>query len=851
MATKAKKEIILPKQAIEKIFAYNDTDTVKAKRPSPNKAISFAQIVSLIRDGHNKHASHQYKPIQEAAKHWYEQGDQRAKANLDVYKSNLHWLILNGFNTCGHAETGLKANGYIQIDVDFHAKGGHTKAELIKALIKAKHTPFIAFCATSPTGYGLKLLIKTNVPPNEMTPSVFRYSGGKIIDYLIHNFGIEESECDRTSLTIAQVCYLPYDPSVYANFKHTDFEIDITELQRQQEAVKERKASRKLFAPSDDITQQAIKFLIDSKAVIANCYAEYIPFTAACLHTFGIDEGKEIAFEVLENSPSFKVSTFRKTFDRSISSLSKQNENSAQAGTILFHAFKNGFEYKRETVLKRLDECQFDNLDLFIVDRKNALERIKADKKRKIIICEDSFIETAESELKGKRFDLKSTKFDTIVCPYNEQSKLSIDLLTGANVYFFGANNLNRNRYTNTANEVERLGKITNVVLFADTPTYLHIAQSITTIGKYTNTSKVIESDNPQATFIELIKKQRENSVQYLETSESINRQLQGYEVVKRSQLYKADHKKPLYVLYDSNVQLMPEAFAQFENVVFVANSEKKPCVNMTTFCNANSKQTNDALQFIDNDVFRCDIEKMLFETVRNKKIAIRRNGSNWERCPNIQTVLESEHQIKILYSDATQLQKHIESFTTVTTENIEISEETQTIIEEIKQAKKDLATEKKDEYFEFLAEIEELNIDSFSELSKFVASKEEMSRGGKIAYQRLKTLCKANDSFVICFDAVQNSYTGWTKTKGRFIAAKVVKTETKQGKSLQTFRDTTDGNQYTKADLIEIAKATLNTIYGNDTEVWKQLKRICFISDKRIRIDGKQARIYEAIFLE
>ena len=151
---------------MQKIFAYNNTDTVKAKKPNSNRAINFAQIVSLIKDGSSKHASHQYKPIQEAAKHWYEQGDQRAKANLDLFKSNLHWLILNGFNTCGHAEKGLKTNGYIQIDVDFHTKGGHIKAEIIKALIKAKQTPFIAFCATSPTGYGLKLLVKTSIAPN-------------------------------------------------------------------------------------------------------------------------------------------------------------------------------------------------------------------------------------------------------------------------------------------------------------------------------------------------------------------------------------------------------------------------------------------------------------------------------------------------------------------------------------------------------------------------------------------------------------------------------------------------------------------------------------------------------------
>ena len=810
---------------------------------SPNETGTLIELYKLIT---SPKARAKYVQAQKMTRSLYEghltkKEAEKLKTDLDRAKQGLGFYFPSGTNPSGHKADGLSFNGCIGFDYDFHFRGGDIIAQGLKEALK--QFDFVSLLHYSSGGYGVKGIFQTDL--KECDTDLYKFAENQIFTHLA-SCGIT---LNHDPHGYGKTCYLAYDKEAYLNTHATSFSIDL-EAYEKEKSVKQAQSSRKAVVKHDDNeVKQAVEFLIENKINVASCYNEYLSFTASCLNTFGT-EGGDIAFQVLDNSEQFNVSTFRKNFDAHVISLSKPtNGSQATERSILFHAVENGFKYEKKPQSKRLDECQFNNLDLFIVDRKNALERIKTDKSRKIIICEDSFIETIESELKAKRLDLKSTNFDTIVCTYIEQSKLSIDLLTGANVYFFGANNLNRKRYTYTANEIERLSKITNVVLFADTPTYLHIAQHITTIDQYTNNSKVIESDNPKATFVELIKKHGENEVQYIETSESINRQLQGYEVLKRSELYKADHKKPLFVLYDSNVQLMPEAFTQFENVVFVVHSEKKSCVNMSTFCAANSKRTNDALQFIDNDVFRCDIEKMLFETIRNQTIAIRRNGNKLERCPNIQTVLESEHQIKLLYSDAGKLQKHIESFTTVLTEISELSEETEMIIEEIKQAQKDLAKEKKDEYFEFLQEVENLNIRSSIELSDFVASKTEMSRGGKIAYHRLKMLCKVNDSFSICFDAVKDSYVGWTKTKGRFIAAKVVKTDTKIGKSLQTFRDTTDGNQYTKTDLIEIAKAILNTISGNDTEIWKQLKRLCFLESKQI--SKKRLRVYECHFLE
>jgi hypothetical protein len=490
---------------------------------------------------------------------------------------------------------------------------------------------------------------------------------------------------------------------------------------------------------------------------------------------------------------------------------------------------------------KELSDYTISSRDLLIVARPKALNFIKNDNSRKIIICESSCIETIEnSELR-----------DFTVCTYSDISKLSIDILQDTNVYVFGSQNFVRQRFTNSLNEVEKLFKYTNVVLFADTPTYLNIARRIITIDKPILNTQIIVSDVPQSTFVETVLACSPEDVLFLDTHESLNKQLTNYQKVKRSELYAADHNKPLFVLFDNAVQLLPEAFSQFTNVVFIANNETKPCVDMSTFCASMSKMATDALAMLDNETSKGLIEKMFFEAVKNQTLAIRRNENGWERCLNTEGVLEHTHQVKCLVSDAGVLKRHVEKFANTNVKVAEITEETAEITADIKQSKIDIAAEKKTEFFEFLQNVEDNNIESINGLNDYVARQKDVSRGAKIAYTRLKILLKVNPNFSTCFEAVKDSYVGWTKTKGRFLAAKIIKTNTKTANNLQTFRDTTEGGSYPKLELLEIARATLPMIKGNDTEAWKQLKRICHLPNKQVMKDGNRGRLYEVLFLE
>jgi hypothetical protein len=486
---------------------------------------------------------------------------------------------------------------------------------------------------------------------------------------------------------------------------------------------------------------------------------------------------------------------------------------------------------------KALNDYQISNLDLFVVERSKALDYIANLKGKKVIICEESYIDTAKKAVNN-----------AIVLTYKDASKLNID--EDVNVYVFGSQNFARKFWRNSANEIEKLAKRANVILFADTPIYLNIANHINVIEQPSLNAQVIVADNPSATFVESVLACCPEDVLFLETHESVNKQLADFQQVKRSELYAADHDKPLFVLYDSAVGLLPKAFSQFKNVVFIANNETKPCLDMSTFCDTLATRTRAALDMLDNDLYKGETEKMFFEAVKSGTLPIRRKKNGWERCPNTEGSLEYEHQVKCLVSDAGALKRHIEGFAKIHVKAAETSTATAEIIADIKQSKIDIAAEKKTEFFEFLQDVEDKGIESLNDLKVYVANRETMSRGAKIAYNRLKTLSKVNPNFVTCFDAVKDSYVGWTKTKGRFCAAKIIKTDTKTGTVLQIFRDTTEGNNYTKTELLDIARAIL-PINGNDAEAWKQIKRMCHLPNKQVMKEGNRGRLYEVIFLE
>jgi hypothetical protein len=811
--------------------ATGDLTAIRQLIVSPRSKVKFVQIQNMTRSLYEGHLTKTQA--------------EKLKSEIDFLKKNVGFYLTSGTKLNGHGATDLVFNGCIGFDYDFRFKGGDLIAKALKETLK--QFSFIPLLHLSSGGYGLKGLFLTDL--KECDNELYSFAERKVFEFLASKgitFNYDKHAYGKT-------CYFAYDENAYLNANAQPFSIDLAEYQAECEAKKVvQNHSKSTLETDNEEIEQAVQYLINNNINVANGYDEYVSFTAACINTFGT-EGGDIAYQILENSESFNLSNFKKNFDYNVKSLSEPFVGGkATERTILYHARENGFKYQQTAVSGQLDEYEFDNLDLFIVDRNTALQHIKKDTSRKIIVCEESYIETVRKELAANRFDGKTFEGGTGVCSYNELSKvLKLDYLKFTHLYVFGAENFNGNRYIFSANQVETIAKQSQTVLFADTPTYLNIACRIITIDRHTFNSKLVYSEKPRATFVELVKKYSANDVLFLDTHESINKQLKGYEKINRSELYAADHKKTLFVLYDDKVAMLPEAFSQFENVVFIAKQENKPPVSMSTYCTGNAKKTKHALGLLDNNAYSDGIERTFIEAVKNLKYAIRKNNGVWERCPNTEGVLETEHQIKLLLSNTDELQKYLNRFSVATNHTAVISETTDTIGDDIEQTKKDLATEKKTEYFAFLDDVEKEGITSQKELNGYVMYRSKMGRGAKVAFNRLKTLSKVNDEFSTCFEAVKKSYSDWTKTKGRFFAAKTIKNKTKLGNSLRTFRDTAGDDLYTKPELIEMARAMLMMVDGTDKEVWTQLKRTCYLPSRTRRRNKKVTRFYEVAFLE
>lgn len=807
--------------------------TPKDKRIE-NESIRLETLVSVIRDGVGMAHAQRCQSIKELAIKLYETEsttEQQAsiKDEIDRKKSNLPFIIPSGYKLKGHGLTGdaIEFNGFIQIDIDTHFTNGLQLAKGIKQFIKAAAAklPFIALGFESPT-YGLKLIVKTDLDVTTKDyADQYKTAQQQVITYLSKVLNLGTNLFDATNA--GKTMYLSIDKDVYFNLEPQAFKVDLTDYKTEKRAQIERKAQFESTI-SNSFTLDAAKWLIENSIDITVGNENYVKTLGACFYEWGV-EGEDIARALSEVSPKFKESEFRTRFR------SFKNSNCDRPSTgayIRNEAIKSGFKPTYQTtppLAVPIEAYTPNNLDFLVIHREKALNLVKSDTAYKIIVCEKSYINEVEKALNGQNFS---------VCTYQDVSKMPYD--ESLNVYVFGSQNLIRRNYVDALNGIEKATKVSRTVFFSDTKIHLPCSKQTFLIDVPTQNIEVIESIDPKSTFIELCN--NDSNACYLETSESINKQLQG-EKIKRTELYNVDKSKTLYVHYDSNCGMVLEHFAGFQKVVLVANTEVKECQSMTTFCNSNDKMVNDFLQMVDNEIFYTTVEKNFTETIKNKILAVKKENDIWVRCRNTAFMLENEHQIKILTSNTAELKKYVERLNNapIIVQTAIITEKTLQIAQAIEQTKKDLAAEKKTEFFDFMETIEKLNISNMSDLSVFVSGQgENMKRGHKIAYNRIKTLCKVNDSFSMCVEAVKESYNNWVQTKGRFYAAKVIKGKGKISNALNILKDTTDGQLFEKAELIDLA-SKLNLISGDDKTKWKQLKRIGHIR-------GVQKRTYEGI---
>ena len=202
-------------------------------------------------------------------------------------------------------------------DRDYKKPGGDVRVRIImqvvRELMENGTLYYVVACFLSPSGYGLKLLVRTDNedPKNHVAvaKAIFADLNKKLADYLP-----EGGKFD--SLGASQPCYVPYDPDAFfypsvRPFHYVAPEVAPTDAaaptaapQQRKPAAANQQAHSGTSADADEL-QAAYNFLLDNRVVLADCRNGYRTVIGVCMSAFGWSAGKDAAWSLLNNCPAF------------------------------------------------------------------------------------------------------------------------------------------------------------------------------------------------------------------------------------------------------------------------------------------------------------------------------------------------------------------------------------------------------------------------------------------------------------------------------------------------------------------------------------------------------------------
>jgi hypothetical protein len=209
------------------------------------------------------------------------------KQQIKPYKNDLPFFLLSGYCRKHHNDLELQYNSFIQIDIDFKFLNGNYKAAELKKQVQ--QFSFVVFAAISPSGYGLKLLVKTDNYRKEHHKKVT----DAVIHFLSKRLNIDKVYFD--SLGASQPCFVPYDADAYINRSYTAFD-SITGIaehnseiaaERQKQLQKDRISfdadiDFSTTASELDILKYCVSNLIKLNIDITDSYQNWVSTAFSC-----------------------------------------------------------------------------------------------------------------------------------------------------------------------------------------------------------------------------------------------------------------------------------------------------------------------------------------------------------------------------------------------------------------------------------------------------------------------------------------------------------------------------------------------------------------------------------------
>lgn len=186
------------------------------------QTVSLSEIVDIIRQPNDV-----VKKIRTLSPAYVATGDKTLKKTLGSLKAALPYITAAGvFSERNNA--GLKEySGVVQLDIDIKHPDGLNLINDIKRIVASQ--PYVSIAFISPSGYGVKALAHTtNTNPEHHSDAVKQLC--EVIEDAIYDVisSVEDKVkgkiVDDCAKALSQPCYLSYDPDVYYNPEHTQWE---------------------------------------------------------------------------------------------------------------------------------------------------------------------------------------------------------------------------------------------------------------------------------------------------------------------------------------------------------------------------------------------------------------------------------------------------------------------------------------------------------------------------------------------------------------------------------------------------------------------------------------------------
>lgn len=217
----------------------------------------------------------------------------------------------------------LKHSGLLAFDIDTKSNPALNASNAPSLRDKIALFPQVWYCSLSVSGTGVWGVVVIEKPELHLEHFLAMEA----------DFAAWGLVIDKGCKDVSRLRFLSFDPDAKIKTEGTIYK----KLLFPEVHVPKPRASGSL---PNDLALQAAEYLIREKITVAYGYDDYFQIVTACKNAFG-DDGESIAWEILENSPSFAVSNFRKQFSKKW----RGAGNKITGGTLVHIAKGAGFQY--------------------------------------------------------------------------------------------------------------------------------------------------------------------------------------------------------------------------------------------------------------------------------------------------------------------------------------------------------------------------------------------------------------------------------------------------------------------------------------------------------------------------